>query len=264
MPRDAGQLGQLREAGQRTGGIHDHARDAAAYRLVGDLAEQDGLAGAEATDHGDEPGGLADLGGVVGVEHDGPPRRAGGVADVRPAPVAHLARGGREAGGDVQHGQASPVRCGGDRLAGDELAEQAVLAARVLDGDPAVAVRRDDLADALEALLLGGPGDREPEPAVRAGSHDVGASAHLVLDLAGVDGLTVEGQRLVEVVLGVVPLHVAYDEKLALDGLTGFPTRQDIELRGPLHGERQPVGVRQPGVVTRVVERRSPRAGRRS
>ena len=55
-------------------------------------------------------------------------------------------------------------------------------------------------------------------------------AGHLVLDDAGLGRLAAQGQRLVEVVLGVVPLHVSYDEQLALDGPPGFPARQDIQL----------------------------------
>ena len=68
-------------------------------------------------------------------------------------------------------------------------------------------------------------GDRQPEPAVDPGRGDVDAAGHLVLDLAGLACLTVQGQRLVEVVLGVVPLHVADHQQLALDRLPGLAAR---------------------------------------
>ncbi len=84
------------------------------------------------------------------------------------------------------------------------------------------------------------------------GGGDLDAAAHLVLDLARLRGLAVQGERLVEVVLAVVALHVADDQELALDRLAGLAARQHVELRGPLDGERQPVGVREPGVVAGV------------
>jgi hypothetical protein len=66
---------------------------------------------------------------------------------------------------------------------------------------------------------------------VHPGSRHLDTAAHLVLDLARLHCLAVQGQRLVQVVLAVVPLHVPDHEKLPLDRLSGFPTRQDVELR---------------------------------
>ncbi len=246
------QLGQLGEPGERSGGVEHDGGDAAPYRLVGDLAEQHALAGAQASDDRDEARGLLLLGRVVGVEHDGAAGRAGGVADVRTAAVAQLARGGGNSGGHVERGQPAAVRRGGDRLAGDELAQQAVLPSRVLDGDPAAPVGGDDLAHPLEALVLGASRNREAEPAMDPGGGHLDAAAHLVLDLAGVAGLAVQGERLVEVVLAVVPLHVADHEELALDRLAGVGAGQYVELGGPLDGEGEPVGVGQPRLVAGV------------
>ncbi len=250
--RDLGQLGQLGEPGQGTGGIHDHRRDAPAYRLVGDLTQQHRLAGTQPADHRDQAGGLADLGGVVGVEHDRPPRRSRRVADVGAAAVADLGGRRRQTGGDVEGGQPPTVRRGRHRLAGDELAQQRVLPLGVLDRDPPAAVGRGHLADPLQALGLGRAPHRQPEPAMDPRGGRVGSAGHLVLDLAGVRGLPVQGEGLVEVVLGVVALHVAHHQQLALDRLPRLATGEHVELRRPLDGERQPVGVAQPRLVRRV------------
>ena len=248
-------LAQLRQLGQpreRPGWVEDHRGDAPPGRLVGQQPEQHALAGAEATHDRHQPRRLPDLGRVVGVEHDRPPRRAHRVADVGPTPVTQPARSRGDTGRDVQRGQPPAVRRCGDRLARDELAQQAVLPSRVLDADPAGPERGRHVPRPLQALLLRASGNRQPEPAMDPGGGDLHATGHLVLDHAGLGRLASQGQRLVEVVLGVVTLHVAYDEQLALDGPPGFPARQDIQLARPLDREREPVGVRQPRLPSRV------------
>ena len=64
------ELGQLGEPGQGPDGSSTTDGMPRRARVVRDLSEQDALAGAESADHGNESGGLLDLGGVVGVEHD--------------------------------------------------------------------------------------------------------------------------------------------------------------------------------------------------
>ena len=67
------------------------------------------------------------------------------------------------------------------------------------------------------------------QPCTRAAATST-PRAHLVLDLSGLACLTVQGQRLVQVVLGEVSLHVAHHQQLALDRPARVHTGQHVEL----------------------------------
>ena len=162
----------------------------------------------------------------MGVEHDRPPRRAGGVADVRTPPVTQPARGGRHPRGQVQRRQPSPVRRGGHRLARDELAQQPVLAARVLDRHPTPPVGgRSPSAPApgtpprsaplRPAGTSRAPAPRPPPPRGSSGPRPRGPASP-----AGPAPAARRGRAR------VVALHVAHHQQLALDRLTRLDHRR--------------------------------------
>ncbi len=122
----------------------------------------------------------------------------------------------------------------------------------MLQGHAAAAVGGDRLPHPLQALGFVAAGDGEAEPAVHPGGEHFGAGGHLVLGGSGVLGLPVQGERLVEVVLAVMALHVPHHEQLALDGLAGLDPAQQVEPHRPLGRERQPVRMCEPRVVRRV------------
>ncbi|WP_158630741.1 hypothetical protein [Nocardioides daphniae] len=100
----------------------------------------------------------------------------------------------------------------------------------MLDGDAARTVGGLDLPCALQALVLGAPGDRDAEPPVNSSGCYVDTARHLVFDLPGVPSLAVERQRLVQFVLVEVPLHVADDEQLLLDRAASVDAGQDVHV----------------------------------
>ena len=155
-PGERPQLGHLAQPGQRAGRVEQRDLDAAAGGQVAEGAEQCGLSTAGLGDEHGQAGALADLHREVQVEEDRPPRRAGRTADEVAAAVAHCGRRLGQRGGEQLDRHPAQVAGVGQRLARDELAGQRLLALRVLQRDPQLAlVELDHPAGPLEALLAG-------------------------------------------------------------------------------------------------------------
>ena len=178
---------------------------------------------------------------MPGVQGDGPDGGAGGDPDREAVPVAGRRGRVRHAGGERRGLDGAAVPEIGQRLAGDELAGQRVLAGCVHDGD-ARRVQFGDPPGPLQRLGFGFPGHGDPRPGVDAAGERLRPGLRFVLDPPGRLHLPVEAERC-----GLAVLH------RDVVGLVADPVDQVAHLPGhilaaahisgdhPFGGELQPV-----------------------
>ena len=249
-PRVGAQLGHLAQTGQRSGRVEQRHLDAAPGGQVAECAEQGGLATAGLGHEDGQTGALPHLHGEVQVEEDRAAGRAGRPSDEVAAPVAHSGRGLGERGGEQLHRHPAQVAGVGQGLARDELPGQGLLALRVLQRDPQLAlVELDDPAGSFQALLPGRPRDRQPVPAVHAGGVDRQPGGHLVAEHERPLGEPLQLGRRVHAVLGVVELLGADHPQPVLQVAEGVARPEHVDPGRDLDRPRQPLVEVQPRLV---------------
>ncbi len=244
------QLRHLAEPGQRSGRVEQGDLDSAAGGEVAERTEQCGLATAGFGHEDGEAGTLPYLHREVQVEEDRAPGGAGRPSDEVTATIAHSGRRLRYGGREQLDRHPSQVPGVGERLAGDELPGEGILALGVLQRDAQLAlVELDDAPAALEALLPVGPGDGQAVPAVHPGRVQRKPGGHLVAEDQSALGQPLELGRRVHAVFGVVELLGPDHAQPVFEVAEAVARSEDVHSGRDLHRPGQPLVEVQPRLV---------------